>query len=218
MNPNIPDQFFGKLKNQQQTEHDHVQFTEWLRNASEAELEQVLDKYGWYFESLADEPHPENNRLISLIENKINETEAAAALDETQPKHYTLWPLIKRVVAAAVILGAVCLYYYTGKQKQEPEYTAQVTSKIVPGGNKAILTLADGSTIILDSAANGTLASQNNVRIYKAKNGQLVYDASHVNSNDKYALALNTIATPRGGQYQVVLPDGSKVWLNANLH
>lgn len=215
MSQNIPDQFFEKLKNQQQTAQDHERFAEWLRNAPETEIEQVLDKYSWYFENLADEPHPESNRLISLIENKINDAEAATQHDENKLKRYTLWPVIKRVTAAAAIIGAVCLYYYNSRQNNEPEYTNQTTSKIVPGGNKAVLTLADGSTIILDSAANGTLANQSNVRIYKTGNGRLVYDASHANVDDKNALALNTIATPRGGQYQVILPDGTKVWLNA---
>lgn len=88
---------------------------------------------------------------------------------------------------------------------------------IAPGGNKALLTLANGSKITLDDVATGELAKQSGVKITKAANGQLVYTIENVPSNSATPtqLAYNTIETPKGGQYQVDLPDGSKVWLNA---
>lgn len=83
---------------------------------------------------------------------------------------------------------------------------------VQPGGNKAILTLADGSSIVLDSAGNGTLSMQGNTRVLKLANGKLAYQAAHgADAGPVY----NTISTPRGGQYQIELPDGSKVWLDA---
>ncbi|HUP11181.1 MAG TPA: FecR domain-containing protein, partial [Niastella sp.] len=84
---------------------------------------------------------------------------------------------------------------------------------VMPGGNKAVLTLADGSTIVLDSAANGALTQQGATTIMKKQDGELVYHADGKKMTE--AVAWNTIGTPRGGQYQVVLPDGTKVWLNA---
>jgi transmembrane sensor len=91
----------------------------------------------------------------------------------------------------------------------------QAKPDIAPGGNKAILTLADGSTIILDSAANGLLGKQGNIKVQKLENGLLAYaiDGRTIAEND--AAFYNTISTPRGGQYQVTLADGSQVWLNA---
>ena len=88
---------------------------------------------------------------------------------------------------------------------------------IAPGGNKALLTLANGSKITLDDAATGELAKQAGVRVTKAANGQLVYtvENSSVSPVTSGEIAYNTIETPKGGQYQVDLPDGSKVWLNA---
>ncbi len=83
---------------------------------------------------------------------------------------------------------------------------------VAPGGNKAILTLADGSVIVLDSAQNGTLTNQGNTKVIKLDNGQLAYNSAGIKSTE---VLFNTISTPRGGQYQVILPDGSKVWLNA---
>jgi ferric-dicitrate binding protein FerR (iron transport regulator) len=82
-----------------------------------------------------------------------------------------------------------------------------------PGGDKALLTLSDGRQIVLNDAKNGVITSQGHTKINKEKNNQLVYDASpsQVNSPVVY----NTISTPKGGQFQIVLSDGSKVWLNA---
>jgi ferric-dicitrate binding protein FerR (iron transport regulator) len=86
---------------------------------------------------------------------------------------------------------------------------------ITPGGNKAVLTLVDGSTIILDSASNGILSQQGNVKVQKLESGLLAYtiNGSPVTENEE--AFFNTISTPRGGQYQVTLADGTKVWLNA---
>lgn len=71
--------------------------------------------------------------------------------------------------------------------------------------------MADGSTIILDNAANGNLAEQGNTKVIKLDDGQLAYNAGGIGSEVVY----NTISTPRGGQYQLTLADGTKVWLNA---
>ena len=86
---------------------------------------------------------------------------------------------------------------------------------VAPGGNKATLQLADGSTIILDSSNNGNIANQRQTKIIKI-DGQLAYNADGSSKEILY----NTISTPRGGQYQLILADGSKVWLNAasSLH
>jgi ferric-dicitrate binding protein FerR (iron transport regulator) len=83
---------------------------------------------------------------------------------------------------------------------------------IAPGSNKAILQLADSSSIVLNDTNTGMLAQQGNTKVLKLDNGQLTYNALPGHSS---ATLYNTVSTPRGGQYQVVLPDGSKVWLNA---
>jgi transmembrane sensor len=83
---------------------------------------------------------------------------------------------------------------------------------LLPGGNRAILTLANGSKIILDSAANGALATQGGAEVVKLDSGEIAYKSA---GSAAGPLLYNTIATPRGGQYKIVLPDGSRVWLNA---
>jgi transmembrane sensor len=123
-----------------------------------------------------------------------------------------------KVAAAAVLLiGSIAVYQFafTNDMNQQivlnkPENKKQDVS---PGGNKAILTLSDGSAIVLDSAANGTLAQQGISKIIKLPNGQLVYNSL---GGKPAEVLYNTITTPRGGQYQLILADGSKVWLNAS--
>jgi ferric-dicitrate binding protein FerR (iron transport regulator) len=128
-----------------------------------------------------------------------------------------------KYAAAAIIilLGAAAIYKLAIFNQSTPKSTAVNIVKpanvtdIAAGGNKAILTLADGSTIVLDSAQNGNLVSQGNTRIIK-QDGKLAYNSLE----NSTAFLYNTIATPRGGEYQLVLADGTKVWLNAasSLH
>ncbi|MCS3798615.1 FecR family protein [Niastella sp. OAS944] len=132
-----------------------------------------------------------------------------------------------RAAAAAIVVIAVGVVGYwlinrstkngVAKNDQPVQRSA---ADILPGSNKAALTLADGSVITLDSAANGQLAQQGGSQIIKTKNGELVYDKTAKNAagphtTDHSPLAYNTLVIPRGGQYQLTLPDGSRVWLNA---
>ncbi|MES1160313.1 MAG: FecR domain-containing protein, partial [Bacteroidota bacterium] len=116
--------------------------------------------------------------------------------------------------AAAVLMLVYANFYFT-RPKREPIANRPVQSPALdpkPGGNTAILTLSDGSTIALDSARNGIVAQQGNTKIAKLSNGQLAYNTL----NEKPSTVLyNTLSTPRGGQYKLALPDGSFVWLNA---
>jgi transmembrane sensor len=121
-----------------------------------------------------------------------------------------------KYAAAVILLFGVGTYMYISNQKEKPSVTQnnpiQVQNDVAPGGNKAILTLADGSKIVLDSAHQGTIAKESNATIIKTAEGKIEYQKGV----DKVAvLAYNTMATPRGGQYQLTLPDGSQVWLNA---
>jgi ferric-dicitrate binding protein FerR (iron transport regulator) len=119
--------------------------------------------------------------------------------------------------AAAVILlfGGSILFLTTRTKKdtQLAHVDKRLKSTIAPAGNKATLILGDGSSIVLDSIANGSIARQGAARVQKTGDGQIVYTAD-VAGNSRQVV-FNTMSTPRGGQYQLTLPDGSKVWLNA---
>jgi len=130
--------------------------------------------------------------------------------------HYKLtWPRYAAAAAVILLFAAFGIYHFIpDKKNQEPNYTAKtVTRDIAPGTNKAILTLANGKTIDISDTKNGRIATQAGVEINKTSNGQLKYENSPAETSS--AVAMNTISVPRGGKYQVVLADGTKVWLNA---
>ncbi|MBB3054739.1 FecR family protein [Mucilaginibacter gotjawali] len=92
-----------------------------------------------------------------------------------------------------------------------------VKNDILPGGNKAILTLSNGATIVLNSAKDGVITKEGGAAVNKTQNGQLVYQANDDQNNAPVpaTMVYNTVTTPRGGEYQIVLADGTKAWLNA---
>lgn len=124
------------------------------------------------------------------------------------------------LVAAAsigILLAAGAYFWYSRSglgPASPPRLAAEAKSDLPPGGNKAVLTLSNGNTIILDSVDNGALAQQGSTKVLKLQSGQLVYKNQSL-ANHPQAVSFNTLAVPRGGQYELTLPDGSKVWLNA---
>lgn len=156
------------------------------------------------------EDHPElHQRLMQGLNSRIN---AEASKVEHKPRIRFLRRDFFRYAAALVVLaGATIIAVMYAERKGHPPSIQQITD-IGPGGDKAILTLADGRQIALDSAANGDLADQGGVQVVKLDSGQIAYDLRGSGSRD---VMWNTISTPKGGQYRVTLPDGTKVWLNA---
>lgn len=141
---------------------------------------------------------------------------AALPVYETKPKTIQLWFKYTAAAAVAIILSVGGLYFFK-REKSVPEIASQAKrfkNDVNPGGNKAMLTLADGTEISLDDVANGKVAQQSGMEISKTADGQLVYNTSKAVAADKIP-QYNTISTPKGGQYQVNLPDGTRVWLNA---
>jgi len=192
---------------------------------NKAEVEKLLEKYGaglcteqekalvesWHLVELSDKKS--NLKHEDIVEAKNQIWQAIEEQTELKPKiNYKTW---LKVAAAAVVLFFVGL---TINNQIKNHFSEQILTKsepeaIKPGGNKATLTLADGSKISLTDATNGVIAKQAGINITKTKNGELIY--SVVSASAKTKNLYNTIETPRGGQYQINLPDGTKVWLNA---
>lgn len=120
------------------------------------------------------------------------------------------WRVVTAAAAVLVFLAVGIVLLVSNHKKSEWPAVAAIKD-LAPGGNKAILTLADGSSVVLDSAGNGALAQQGSTKVTKLSSGQLAYKAE----GHSTSIGFNTVSTPAGGTYQVNLPDGSKVWLNA---
>ncbi|WP_076379997.1 FecR family protein [Filimonas lacunae] len=129
-------------------------------------------------------------------------------------------PLIRRrwwAVAAILLVAAGGIWVWTKTPQQKTPPVIAAAKDIQPGSSGAVLTLADGSKVVLDSAANGNIATQANASITK-RDGVISYGgkAPGVAANAPVGQPLmNTLTTPRGRQYKLVLPDGTTAWLNA---
>jgi len=122
--------------------------------------------------------------------------------------------LVKIGIAAMLILIAGISYYVLTQTPGKSNRLEIAKDKdILPGTDKALLTLANGKAIDLSSAESGLVASQDGIDVVKNGTGKLVYKFN--SSSAEISSMQNTISTPAGGQYAVMLPDGSKVWLNA---
>jgi len=131
-----------------------------------------------------------------------------------EKKGIKLWPRVAVAASFFAVLG-LSLYFYNSKSPDKLEQANVELADIDPAGNKAYLTLGNGKRIALTGASNGTIAEQANVKITKTADGQLVYVIAENNSGASSKLEYNTIETPNGGRYEIALPDGTHVWMNA---
>lgn len=118
-----------------------------------------------------------------------------------------------RYAAAAAVIIIAGLGYWSSNGKMENETTGHqpvVQKEVPPGKDGAILTLADGTTVVLDSMGNGMVARQNGSHVV-LEDGKITYYAASAT----VAVTYNTMTTPRGRQFNITLPDGTRVWLNA---
>ena len=128
------------------------------------------------------------------------------------------------VAASLLVILSIGLYFYSNRTFDDQKTIAKseiIQQKVIiqPGGDKAVLTLSDGSKIILEDAKKGLLANQAGVSIQKTADGELLYSFAknmrRIPEANPSEVIYNKIETPFGGKYQINLPDGSKVWLNS---
>lgn len=174
---------------------------EWYERIDGAELTQTT------LENLAVK-----KQILSQVNTRIQSRATA------KPKQVKLnygW-IFKAAVILIAIMAGTYIYYFNQTNPAHVLTTSAKTNKktIVPGGNNAVLLLADGSQIILNTTSDGQLTNQSGVEVIKTKSGELLYRFAG-NATAK-AATINTVSTPRGGQYHLILVDGTEVWLNAS--
>lgn len=195
---------------------------------NETEILALLQKYKEGTLSDADKDkleawylHKASNSNLQLSENELEDSyeylKSKLPLQQ-EAKVVRLWPRVAVAASIALVLGTG-LFYFT-KPKEQIIQVVEKPREIAPGGNRGILTLSNGKQIVLsDISAKDTIAKEGEkeeVTIKMSANGVITYvinpDAD-VPKQD--ANSFNTLSTPTGGQYNIVLADGTKVYLNA---
>ncbi|MFS2185336.1 FecR family protein [Mucilaginibacter sp. Mucisp84] len=180
---------------------------------------QLLDTYRDEMQ-LADEAWDDEEvseaDVHARIWKKLSESRQKAVVIKPlkQTSYKWLWAAAS-LVAIALLAGL--LFMPVKKDNTTGTIVKNTKTTILPGSNKAYLTLANGNKIVLDDAKNGQLAAEAGVKVSKAANGVVVYkfDRKPGEQAHEGVPRINTITTPRGGQYEVILGDGSSVKLNA---
>lgn len=178
----------------------------WYKTESSKEVE-------WDLEEAEDEQELKSKIYAKIIEhNNVN----------VISPHYKLYYKLS-IAALILVFFAVGFHFYSWEQ-YSPEGVRKLKvasikpNDIPPGGNKAILTLADGSKIELDESRNGILVNQGSFKVRKNADGVIAYmfNTQDKDSANPTSLPIyNTIETPVGGKYQLILADGTRVWLNS---
>ncbi|WP_177230416.1 FecR family protein [Chitinophaga sp. CF118] len=188
------------------------------------DLEDLLNKYktgsctpeelalleNWYLQwNIENQQFTEDGLL------DVNQKMWMAVTEQTRGNKLVELPLWKRIrvaaAVAAIIILSVGIWFFYNDRNVQP-YLQADNSPVVPGRSGATLTLANGRKIILTDTVNGKLAEEAGVVITKSAGGPLMYEFK---SNTDISGQINTLSTNNGESYQVHLPDGSRVWLNA---
>jgi len=155
-------------------------------------------------------------RWTADIEQEVWKGISAKIEKDSKRSGYRSW-----MAAAAILLIMLSSGLIFFKSKFLPSVKTNTVSNkadILPGGNKAILTLSNGERRVLTDSTINQLVSQTGGSIIKAANGILVYKANSLSGNSSREtgeVVMNNLTTPRGGEFQIILPDGTHVWLNA---
>lgn len=192
---------FEKYLNNQATAEETRQLLQSFEHEDESQLRQlILEK----LQSVDYQPKTGSDEDV-VLERVYSRVKA-----DIRKKPFLLW--YKVAAAACVVLVGGYLYFSTLKTKYVDKPTAIALNTARPGNDDAILTLADGKKIQINTASDGVIAVDAGATIRKTSAGEIVYDAS---GNVQGGNAQNTIETPKGRQFKLQLPDGTMVWLNA---
>ncbi len=200
---------------------EQAALNEWLSQRTEADRQ--------FFDTITS--FDEIEKALQYLYGIDQERALADVLNIIEPIHSQAFPVVPvrklrfgtkvivKYMAAAIVTGAivtatiVVLNRRNGNNKTAYlPVTQRYRNDVQPGNDKAILQLADGRNIVLDSTDNGNIGNQGGTAVHK-QDGIVLYNSPQ--QNNAATVAYNILRTPRGGQYQLQLPDGSRVWLNA---
>ncbi|MBX2925435.1 MAG: FecR family protein [Chitinophagaceae bacterium] len=183
-----------------------------LTDAEKDELDDWITQSDANMELFA-ELTDENNMEVALEERGSYNSEAAIArlkekiiLEKPTARRRTI--RLMYAVAAAVSILLVLFFAYRYNHAGEPAKMIAAAQDVQPGTDKAVLTIAGGKQIALDSSVKGNVFTQDGLQV-SGSGAMLQYSGKAATKE------WHTLTTPRGGQYKLQLPDGTLVWLNA---
>lgn len=194
------------------SEADAAAFRAGFQQLSAAEQAALVAEYDTVWPSHAEQRAYSAARLVEL-EERIRQWEGSAATEMKRPESFipSIWMRYAAMVVLLLGAGIYGWWQYSSKPAMTNPTKQQLTLDIAPGKEGAILTLADGTQVVVDSLGDGLVAAQNGANVVLEK-GRIAYAVSgHATAETAY----NTMSTPKGRQFQMTLPDGTRVWLNA---
>jgi len=170
---------------------------------SQEEIDQLLEEF---YDTLPDKFH-----IGERDSDRIFRSILKQSAKKRRPRHL-MFRRVATIAASLLILISVG-YFFTYQRKGGTMTSEIIKNDIPPGGEKAILTLADGSVVVLDKTRPGVVSDDGEATVVKQGDNRLVYNSGKTGADKRQEL--NTLATPRCGEFQLVLSDGTKVWLNS---
>jgi transmembrane sensor len=188
---------------------------EWLKayfNTGQTEEMYALIRVELKLSDEIDTPTSNERDVLARVHERIASEKFGRCKEANRPVVRKLWPRIGIAAAVATIIVSAGIWFLKNETKENPTQQSVYMNDIAPGKIGATLTLASGKKIQLTDAAKGEIAKEAGIMITKSADGQLVYELKGVaNEPDK----INTLTTSNGETYQLRLPDGSVVFLNA---
>lgn len=174
------------------------------------------------FERLNDEAHVKGllEKMDEVnehrIRDKISNWSGHSTAAPVRPVNFWKRSMGWAAILVMVMLAAGGYLFFSNKTHPDPSQNKHTVQEhtILPGKDGAVLTLSDGSTMVLDSLGHGVVTTQGSTKVV-LKDGKLLYENNASSNMESPSPLANTMTTPKGRQYQLILPDGSKVWLNA---
>ena len=177
---------------------------------NQADLQILIDRL---IERTASDVQMPEYAAASVLKNILQTDKGEIVALKSKRKSLVAWMRVAAAAAVIIFAGATFWILAREDKKADLAYVTKKALPILPGGDHAILTMGDGNTIVLDGIQNEKF--QNGTANIHKQGGMLIFNAAQ-SDNAGSVITYNTLSTPRGGEYQVVLPDGSKVWLNAS--
>ncbi|MEX8546592.1 MAG: FecR domain-containing protein [Mucilaginibacter sp.] len=200
---------------------DCMELLEYLKNTDAGKIEGYISEDLLKLDEGPELMPLQARDIWKQITSDVRYANIAAQVTDNQSPAVKLYRKTWFWVAAALLVFLAVGLIFFNRQFAPPvankRYVKHENNNVIlPGSNKAILTTANGEVLVLEQAANGLIVKSGNIKVLKTHNGQIIYNLKdQKQSSSVQQISYNTLTTPKGGEYQVVLADGTKIWLNA---